>query len=362
MRGFTAPDGRAYWRNGEPCGSGRIEPPPFPAKPLSMRILLIVLLMTLITPLVQARTLLNQTLTLDTGHGVLQGSLVLPKSVQPVPVALLIAGSGPTDRDGNNPAGHNDNLKRLAQGLAKQGVASLRYDKRGVGASLSAAPQERDLSVDAYVRDVLAWSARLREDPRLGKLILIGHSEGALIASLAAPQSDAAALISIAGSGRPIGDVLREQLQGRLPPALLATSHFLIDELEAGRNHADIPEPLQVLFRPSVQPYLISLFAQDPAAAIAAVEVPTLIVQGTHDIQVGARDAQALKRAKPDAELARIEGMNHVLRIVPATGHQQLASYDAPQLPIADALLQGITRFLERNGILPVSSPSATGR
>lgn len=205
-------------------------------------------------------------------------------------------------------------------------------------------------------------SDRLREDPRLGKLILIGHSEGALIASLAAPQSDAAALISIAGSGRPIGDVLREQLQGRLPPALLATSHFLIDELEAGRSHADIPEPLQVLFRPSVQPYLISLFAQDPAAAIAAVEVPTLIVQGTHDIQVGARDAQALKRAKPDAELALIESMNHVLRIVPATGHQQLASYDAPQLPIADALLQGITRFLERNGILPVSSPSATGR
>ncbi|CAM5326023.1 hypothetical protein SSTU70S_04716 [Stutzerimonas stutzeri] len=150
-----------------------------------MRILLIVLLMTLTTPLVQARTLLNQTLTLDTGHGVLQGSLVLPKSVQPVPVALLIAGSGPTDRDGNNPAGRNDSLKRLAQGLAKQGVASLRYDKRGVGASLSAAPQERDLSVDAYVRDVLAWSARLREDPRLGKLILIGHSEGALIASLA---------------------------------------------------------------------------------------------------------------------------------------------------------------------------------
>ncbi|EIK52349.1 alpha/beta fold family hydrolase [Stutzerimonas stutzeri TS44] len=327
-----------------------------------MRILLIVLLMTLTTPLVHARTLLNQTLTLDTGDGVLQGSLLLPKSAQPVPVALLIAGSGPTDRDGNNPAGRNDSLKRLAQGLAKQGVASLRYDKRGVAASLAAAPDERDLSVDAYVRDVLAWSARLRDDPRLGELILIGHSEGALIASLAAPQSGAAALISIAGSGRPIAEVLREQLQGRLPPALLATSHFLINELEAGRSHAEVPEPLQVLFRPSVQPYLISLFARDPAAAFAAAGVPALIVQGTHDIQVSVRDAQALKHARPDAELALIESMNHVLRIVPASGHQQLASYDAPQLPIADALLQHIARFLERNGILPASSPSASGR
>ena len=230
-----------------------------------MRALLILLLLTMPLSFVHAQTLLTQTLNLDTGHGVLQGTLLLPKSERPLPVALLIAGSGPTDRNGNNPAGHNDSLKRLAQGLAKQGVASLRYDKRGVGASLAAAPDERDLSVEAYVSDALTWSERLKGDPRFGELILVGHSEGALIASLAAPRSGAAALISIAGSSRPIDAVLREQLQGRLPPALLATSHYLIDELKAGRTHADIPEPLQVLFRPSVQPYLISLFAYDPA-------------------------------------------------------------------------------------------------
>ena len=137
--------------------------------------------------------------------------MLLPKSERPLPVALLIAGSGPTDRNGNNPAGHNDSLKRLAQGLARQGVASLRYDKRGVGASLAAAPDERDLSVEAYVSDALTWSERLKGDPRFGELILVGHSEGALIASLAAPRSGAAALISIAGSGRPIDAVLREQ-------------------------------------------------------------------------------------------------------------------------------------------------------
>lgn len=320
-----------------------------------MRALLILLLLTMPLSFVHAQTLLTQTLKLDTGHGVLQGTLLLPKSERPLPVALLIAGSGPTDRNGNNPAGHNDSLRRLAQGLARQGVASLRYDKRGVGASLAAAPDERDLSVEAYVSDALAWSERLKGDPRFGELILVGHSEGALIASLAAPRSGAAALISIAGSGRPIDAVLREQLQGRLPPALLATSHYLIDELKAGRTHADIPEPLQVLFRPSVQPYLISLFAYDPAEAFAAVNVPALIVQGRHDIQVGIDDAEALHRAKPDAELALIDGMNHVLRIVPASA-AQLASYDDPDLPLARGLLERIQRFLNDNGMLPASS------
>lgn len=320
-----------------------------------MRALLILLLLTMPLSFVHAQTLLTQTLNLDTGHGLLQGTVLLPKSERPLPVALLIAGSGPTDRNGNNPAGHNDSLKRLAQGLARQGVASLRYDKRGVGASLAAAPDERDLSVEAYVSDALAWSERLKGDPRFGELILVGHSEGALIASLAAPRSGAAVLISIAGSGRPIDAVLREQLQGRLPPALLATSHYLIDELKAGRTHADIPEPLQVLFRPSVQPYLISLFAYDPAEAFAAVNVPALIVQGRHDIQVGIDDAEALHRAKPDAELALIDGMNHVLRIVPASA-AQLASYDDPDLPLARGLLERIQRFLNDNGMLPASS------
>jgi len=320
-----------------------------------MRALLILLLLTMSPSFLQAQTLLNQTLNLDTGSGVLQGSLLLPKSDQPVPVALLIAGSGPTDRNGNNPAGHNDSLKRLAQGLARLGVASLRYDKRGVGASLPAAPNERDLSVEAYVDDALAWSEKLRNDSRFSELILIGHSEGALIASLAAPESGAAALISIAGSGRPIDEVLREQLQGRLPPALLATSHYLIDQLKAGRVQAEVPEPLQVLFRPSVQPYLISLFAYDPAEVFAAVDIPALIVQGRHDIQVGIEDAEALQRAKPDARLAMVDGMNHVLRIVPADA-RQLASYDDPDLPIARRLVQDIQRFLQDNGMLPASS------
>jgi len=318
--------------------------------------LLLILLLAMTSPFAQSMTLLNQTPVLEVPDGRLHGSLLLPKSDRPLPVALLIAGSGPTDRNGNNPMGHNDSLKRLAQGLAKQGIASLRYDKRGVGESLALAPDERDLSVETYVADAAAWIEKLQGDPRFSSVILIGHSEGALIASLAAARQPVAALITLAGSGRPIDDVLREQLQGRLPPTLLASSHYLIDELRAGRTHQPVPEALEVLFRPSVQPYLISLFRQDPAQAFAQADAPALIIQGTHDMQVGIEDARALQRSRPDAELALISGMNHVLRIVPAQPQQQLASYNEPDRPIAQALTERIMKFLDSHGITPASS------
>ncbi|TLX57272.1 alpha/beta hydrolase [Stutzerimonas nosocomialis] len=320
-----------------------------------MRLLLIALL-AMLAPSLQAQTLLQQPVRLETPTGALHGSLMLPKRDTAVPVALLIAGSGPTDRDGNNPDAHNDALKRLAQTLARLGVASVRYDKRGIAASRPAAPDERDLSVEGYVEDAVGWVRQLRQDARFASVILIGHSEGALIASLTAPVAQAEAVISIAGTGEPVDILLRDQLQGRLPPPLLATSFYLLDELKAGRQHADIPPPLQALFRPSVQPYLISLFRQDPAEAFAALQMPALIIQGRHDIQVSVADAKALHRAKPDAELALIDGMNHVLRIVPAERNRQMASYNDPSLPIARALGEHIGRFLRTHGLLPPSS------
>jgi len=228
---------------------------------------LVALFLLLCTGLAQAAapTVLQRPIDLDTGQGVLHGSLLLPQQATPPPVVLIIAGSGPTDRDGNNPAsGRVDNLKRLALLLANEHIASVRYDKRGVAASQPAAPDERDLSVERYVADVVAWSHKLKADPRFGPLILIGHSEGALIASLAAEQAGASAVITLAGSGRPLADVLREQLAQRLPPAQLAGGSALLDRLQAGQTSLDVPAPLRQVFRPSVQPYLITLFPAKP--------------------------------------------------------------------------------------------------
>lgn len=307
------------------------------------------LLSLLFTGLAQAtpHAIQQSSVSLDTGQGTLHGSLLLPKSDSPVPVALLIAGSGPTDRDGNNPeGGHNDALKKLAQVLARHGIASLRYDKRGVAASRKATPDERDLSVERYVADAEAWGQLLKDDPRFDRLILIGHSEGALIASLAATGSGADALVSIAGPAYPIGQVLDAQLAVRLPPARLAESRHILASLIRGQRQDEVPKELEVLFRPSVQPYLISLLRQDPAAAFAALTIPALIVQGSHDAQVSLDNAEVLQQVKADAELALIPGMNHVMRITPAPWHEQLASYDDPRLPLAHALGRHIVEFI----------------
>jgi len=312
-----------------------------------MMLRVLILSLTLLTGFAHA-TVLQRPISLDTGSGELFGSLLLPKSDNPVPVVLILAGSGPTDRDGNNPdGGRNDSLKRLAWVLAKHNIASVRYDKRGVAASRPATPDERNLSVEGYVDDAVAWSQKLKNDPRFGPLILLGHSEGALIATLAAPRADAAALISLSGSARPVDQVIREQLARSLPPPLMLRSNQILDSLKAGHTDADVPAPLQPIFRPSVQPYLISLFRQDPAKAFAQLKMPALIVQGSNDMQVGVGDAQALKAAKPDAELVVIEGMNHVMRIVPADVKRQLASYKDPNLPLAAELGGKLIEFID---------------
>lgn len=311
----------------------------------------IALLCLLLTSLCHAATptVLHRPIDLDTGQGVLHGSLLLPQQDTPPPVVLIIAGSGPTDRDGNNPAGGRvDNLKRLALLLANANIASVRYDKRGVAASQPATPDERDLSVERYVADVVAWGHKLKADPRFGSLILIGHSEGALIASLAAEQAGASAVISLAGSGRPMAEVVREQLAERLPPAQLARGSALLDRLEAGQTSLNVPAPLRQVFRPSVQPYLITLFRQDPAAAFARLPMPALIVQGRNDVQVDVADAQKLKDAKPDAHLVLIEGMNHMLRISPKDMSEQRESYQNPQLPLARELGEQIVAFIRQ--------------
>ncbi|MCF5467025.1 alpha/beta hydrolase [Pseudomonas syringae] len=295
-----------------------------------------------------APSAVQRQVSVDTENGKLYGTLMMPRSDKPVPVVLIVAGSGPTDRDGNNPeGGRNDSMKRLAVILATHNIASVRYDKRGVAASKEVTPDERNLSVERYVADVQLWARALKANTRLGPLILLGHSEGALVATLAAEKAGAAALISVAGTGRPVDQVLREQFQERLPPELLQRSNQLLDELKAGKTDDNVPSELEVVFRPSVQPYLISLFRQDPAAAFGALNIPALIVQGRNDIQVGVGDALLLQKAKPDAELALIDGMNHVLRIVPDDLQQQLLSYRNPTQPLAREVTSRILSFIK---------------
>lgn len=273
----------------------------------------------------------EEPLELSTPAGQLSGTLALPDTAGPWPVVLLVAGSGPTDRDGHTPLlpGAGGHMKRLAEALAARGLASLRYDKRGVGASLCPGLREESLRFDHMVEDAIVFAVALQADTRLGTLILAGHSEGSLIAALAARELSAAgAVVSIAGAGQRASDLIRAQLQGHLPQALEAPALAVLDALEAGRLVEDPPEELVLLFRPSVQPYLVSWFRHDPAQLFAELTLPVLLVQGAADQQVPQEHVRRLQQARPDAEVLLVPGMDHLLAVVgdPAAGVAPVAS------------------------------------
>jgi uncharacterized protein len=287
---------------------------------------------------------------LETDTGKLHGTLLVPRQAGPYPALVIVAGSGPTDRDGNSAAlaGPNNSLRLLAEGLAKRGVASVRYDKRGVAESAAAGPREEDLRFEAYVADAAAWLNRLQTDERFASASVVGHSEGSLVGMLAMKQVGGDAFVSIAGVARRASDVLRDQLRNQLTPDLLAESERILAALEAGQTAGNVPVELAALYRPSVQPYLISWFRYVPAEELAGLDARVLVVQGTTDIQVGIAEADGLRAAKPDAELLIVEGMNHVLKHVPAEPARQQASYTDPSLPVDENLLQAVTRFVVR--------------
>jgi pimeloyl-ACP methyl ester carboxylesterase len=283
----------------------------------------------------------------------LHSTLLLPKDTsKTTPVVLLLSGSGATDRNGNSPMlhGKNNALLMLAEGLAANGIASLRYDKRGVGESAGAMVAEADLRLDTYVDDALSWCEQLRKDKRFSAVIIAGHSEGSLIGMLAAKRCGADGFVSISGAGRSAADILRTQLAGKLPPELAVQSEAIITNLEAGKTTENPPPALDAIYRPSVQPYLISWFRYDPTKWIAALTVPVLIVQGTTDLQVGVDDAKRLAAANPKAKLLVIEGMNHVLKEVPADREKQIASYSNPDLRLAPEFLAGVVDFVRKVG------------
>lgn len=275
-------------------------------------------------------------ITLTTTTGALSGTLTLPASgPPPYPVVLIIAGSGAVDRNGN--AGtvlDSDTYKLLAAALAKGGIACVRYDKRGVGASSTASLA--NVTFETFVDDAAAWVNLLAADKRFSSVTIAGHSEGALIGTIVAERAPVHSLVLLEGIGRPAAVVLREQLKPKVLPSLYNQADAILSQLQAGHTVANPPPQLLSLFAPRIQPFLISLFKYDPAAELAKVHVPVTIVQGTADIQVSMTDAQALKHSLPSAKLVVVEGMNHMLKYYPDHSSVQAAlkGYEDPSLPV----------------------------
>jgi pimeloyl-ACP methyl ester carboxylesterase len=283
--------------------------------------------------------------------GPLKGTLLTP-ALKSAPVVLIIPGSGPTDRDGNNPAGIKASTYRLlAEGLASRGVATLRIDKRGMFASAAATPDANAVTIADYVVDVRSWVAVLRKQTGAPCVWLLGHSEGGLVAMAAAKeQADVCGLVLVATAGRPMGEVLRDQLKAN--PAngpILGQALPAIDMLEQGHrvDTGSMHPALQGLFNPAVQGFLISAFSYDPRRVLSDYSKPVLVLQGQRDIQVGVADARLLKQAVPQASLVLLPNVNHVLKSVTSDDvGANIATYADPGLPLASGVVEAIANFL----------------
>lgn len=286
-------------------------------------------------------------------EGNLAGTLLSPEASQAT--VVIVPGSGPTDRDGNNPLGVTAAPYRLlAEALAEKGVATLRIDKRGMFGSKAALADANAVTISDYATDLQRWTTALRARDPNQCVFLLGHSEGGLVALEAMTQvDDLCGVILVATPGRPIGDIMRDQFRANPANApLLADALSAVDTLERGET-VDVSAfhpALQQVFAPQVQPFLIDMMRRDPTALASQGDVPMLIVHGGRDIQATAADAAALRAARPDATYAEFADMTHVLKDVASDDRMaNLATYTDASLPLADGLADSIAEFVRAN-------------
>ncbi|MEQ9301045.1 MAG: alpha/beta hydrolase [Cyclobacteriaceae bacterium] len=289
----------------------------------------------------------EEEVSVTTSAGDIFGTLVRPNTGEAVPVVLIIAGSGPTDRDGNTASlpGTNNSLKMIADELLLSNIASLRYDKRGVGASAEAGNTAAGLTFNDYVTDAISWIKILRKESRYSSVGIIGHSEGSLIGMITASAADVDFFISISGAGVPADEILLEQLS-TLPAVVIEYSEYVLSELRKGNTVSDIPDDLQFLFGESAQPYLTSWIQFDPSLELSRLDMPVAVIHGTRDIQVPIEQASILAESKPNATLKIIDGMNHILKNAPEDPNLNLLTYTDPEIPLTEEFTMFLADYL----------------
>ena len=293
-------------------------------------------------------------------NGLLAGTLTVPngKISESDPVVLIIPGSGPTDRDGNSPYGvRAAPYKLLAESLTGRGYPVIRFDKRGMFGSAHAEVDPNNVTIADYVDDLLAWSEAaqmLLPTKSWGRRIVpLGHSEGGIVALAAVGRLPAACgLILVGTPGRPMSQIILAQLEANPANApLLEQAEMALRLLEGGHVFDDalLQPALGSLFASKVQAYLIDVFRHHPARLARDVAIPSLIIHGLRDLQVSEADARMLASSLPDAELALVRDMNHVLKkVVTDDVRPNIATYGDPSLPIDETVTDAIARFLNR--------------
>lgn len=295
--------------------------------------------------IVATKEISNYNIETKTGTTI-YGTLLLPEKVKKnIPVVLFISGTGAVNRNGNSGYGAGTNAyKMLADSLQNAGIASLRYDKRGVGESSKAIKSDSALCFDDMVEDAVNFIKKIKKNKKLGNIYIVGHGEGALIAMIAANKEEVEGVVCIAAFGEPADVILKKHLTKNFEERADGLD-YIISEIKAGRKIIIENKYLVNVFRPALQPYLGGLYAYNPQTEIKKIEVPILIIQGKKDLQVSNENAELLKKANENAELILLPDMNYVLKDVGDNRDENIASYNNPNIPVSAALAKQLIRF-----------------
>jgi len=273
----------------------------------------------------------------------LHGTLIESESLNST-LAVIIAGSGPTDRDGNNVNIKGNYLMMLAEGLNENGISTFRYDKRGVGKSLGDITSPDEIKFTDYINDAISIINHFRETKKYKRITVIGHSEGALIGMIAS-RSIADSFISIAGAGEDYLTLIERQLSIQ-PEYIKSMSTPILKQLKNKKLVDSVPPLLNSLFRSDVQMFLIDASSYLPVVEISKLDIPVLIIQGTHDIQIDVDDAIKLDMAAKNSQLELIEGMNHVFRQASENRLLNIQTYGNPNIPIDNNMVDLVSEFI----------------
>ncbi|MCP4054979.1 MAG: alpha/beta hydrolase [Mesoflavibacter sp.] len=274
----------------------------------------------------------------------IDGTLLTPNNVKKPNLAIIIAGSGPTDRDGNQNFLKNNSLKKLAVNLTNNNIATYRYDKRIVK-QLKSNNLDKNIIFDHFVTDAKSVIDYFKNTKNFNKIYVIGHSQGSLVGMLAA-KDRADGFISLAGAGQSIDQVIIEQVN-KTAPNFTEDTKRIFKTLREGKTTTDYPMALSSIFNIEIQKFMINWMKYNPTEILSTLNIPILVINGTKDLQVSENEAKLLKEANKDATLKIIENMNHVLVTIEGDDLENSKSYAETQRPIAEGLIDTITNFIK---------------
>ncbi|MCA0132070.1 alpha/beta hydrolase family protein [Winogradskyella alexanderae] len=274
----------------------------------------------------------------------IDGTLLVPKDVFSSKLAIIIAGSGPTDRNGNQNFLKNNSLKKLSESLTKNGIATFRFDKRVVK-QIKMGNVNKNILFDDFVKDAIDVINYFKSTEQFSEIYIIGHSQGSLVGMIAS-RENVDGFISLAGAGQNIGDVIVEQV-GKTAPMLRSDTERVVNILKKGETTKDYPLALASMFNKDIQPFMINWMSYNPTEIIVNLQIPILIINGTKDLQVSVEEAKLLKNANEKAQLSIIDNMNHVLFIIEGDDLENSKSYNEAFRNISSTLIEDITAFIK---------------